>query len=75
MTERRDANRARRGVGGGDLLSTMGLILNFTAIISMALWLSMAGDGSRSWLTMLAGTITIVLFAASIVCFAADAPE
>ena len=75
MTERPDANRAGRGVGGGDFLSTMGLILNFTAIISMALWLSMAGGGSRSGLTMLSGTITIVLFAASIVCFAADEPE
>lgn len=56
----------------GDLLSTLGLVLNFAAIISMALWLSMAGGGTGSATTMIAGTLTIILFAASILCFAAD---
>lgn len=71
MTERRDAHRDD---AGGDFLSTLGLILNFAAIISMALWLSMAGGGARSGPTMIAGMLTIVLFAASIVCFAAEGP-
>lgn len=70
MTQRQPVQRH-----GGDLLSTVGLILNLAAIISMALWLSMAGGASRGGATMIAATATIVLFAMSIVCFAADAPR
>lgn len=59
---------------GGDVLSTVGLVLHLAAIISMALWLSMAGGGTGSGATIIAGTLTIGLFAASILCFAADGP-
>ena len=56
----------------GDVLGTLGLMLNLAAIISLALWLSTVGSASGS--AMLAGTLTIVLFAVSIMCFAAEKP-
>lgn len=58
-----------------ETLGTLGLILNFGAIISTALWLSMIGGSSTAIGTALAGVTTIVLFAASFICFGADRPE
>lgn len=55
-----------------DVLSTIGLMLNIGAVISMALWFGMAGSHSGSGLRAIPGTLTILLFAASIVCFAVD---
>lgn len=60
---------------GGDVLSTLGLILNLGAVISLALWLSMAGTGSSSLSTLVVGTLTVLLFAVSIVCFAVERPN
>ena len=57
-----------------EALGTFGLILNFGAIISTALWLSMIGGSSAGTDTALAGASTIVLFAASFICFGADRP-
>lgn len=59
----------------GDILSTLGLVLNFAAVICLALWLSMAGGASRTGSPMIAGLATIILFGASIICFAVDQPD
>lgn len=61
--------------GGGDFLNTLALMLNVGAIISLALWLSMAGGGSSSLSTLGVGSLAVVLFAVSIVCFAVDQPS
>ncbi|MBU3706350.1 MAG: hypothetical protein FGM50_06645 [Mycobacterium sp.] len=57
---------------GIDMLGTVGLVLNFAAVIALALWLSAAGGGSPGGSAVLAGVLTVGLFAASIVCFAAQ---
>lgn len=57
---------------GSDVLSTVGLVLNFGAVISLALWLSMAGSHSGSGLRVIPGILTIVLFGGSIFCFAVE---
>lgn len=62
------------GRSGGDMLSTLGLMLNLAAIISLALWLSMVGGTSHSGAAAVAGAVTLACFAASFACFAADHP-
>lgn len=55
----------------GEVLRTLGLMLNLSAIVAFALFLStLSPTGSGP--SALAGTITIVAFLASLLCFAID---
>lgn len=55
----------------GELLRTLGLMLNLSAIVGFALFLStLTPNGSGP--SALAATITVVSFLASIACFALD---
>ncbi|BBZ79135.1 hypothetical protein MANY_44720 [Mycolicibacterium anyangense] len=59
--------------GAGEILRTVGLLLNLTAIIGFAVFMSSlahAGSGPSG----AAAGITIGAFIASLLCFAADDP-
>ena len=55
----------------GEVLRTLGLMLNLSAIVAFALFLS-SFSPSNPGLSALAGGITLVAFVASLACFAID---
>ena len=57
--------------GAGEILRTVGLLLNFTAIIGFALFVSALGTASPNQSYMMGG-ITVATFVASLLCLAAD---
>ena len=57
--------------GTGEVLRTVGLLLNFAAIIAFALFLSTLG-GPTSSRSYAAAAITVATFVTSLLCLAAD---
>ncbi|KDF00283.1 hypothetical protein Y900_015375 [Mycolicibacterium aromaticivorans JS19b1 = JCM 16368] len=57
--------------GTGEILRTLGLMLNLSAIVAFALFLSTLGPGGPGP-SALAAAITVVAFLASLACFAID---
>ncbi len=55
----------------GEILRTLGLLLNLSAIVAFALFLSTLGPGGPGPSALAAG-ITAVAFLASLACFAID---
>jgi hypothetical protein len=60
-----------RDSGAGEVLRTVGLLLNFAAIIAFALFLSTLGSAA-SGRSYVAAAITVATFIASLLCLAAD---
>lgn len=57
--------------GSGEVLRTLGLMLNLSAIVAFALFLSTLDPGGPGPST-LAGAVTIAAFLASLLCFVID---
>ena len=57
--------------GAGEVLRTVGLVLNLVAIVGFALFLGTLGT-SAPGASGAAAAVTIVAFLASLLCFAAD---
>lgn len=57
--------------GAGEILRTVGLLLNLTAIIGFAVFMSSLG-GAGAGPSGTAAAITIGAFVSSLLCFAAD---
>ena len=57
--------------GTGEVLRTLGLMLNLSAIVAFALFLSTLGPGGPGP-SALAAAIAVVAFLASLACFAID---
>ncbi|SBS79711.1 exported hypothetical protein [uncultured Mycobacterium sp.] len=55
----------------GEVLRTLGLVLNLAAIVAFALFLSMLGTTGPG-ASAAAATVTVVAFLSSLLCFAAD---
>lgn len=55
----------------GEVLRTLGLVLNLAAIVAFALFLSTLGTTGPGASAAAAG-VTVVAFLASLLCFAAD---
>ncbi|WP_445168226.1 hypothetical protein ACTXG7_02195 [Mycolicibacterium sp. Dal123E01] len=58
-------------IASGEVLRTLGLMLNLSAIVAFALFLSSLAP-SEPGPSILAATITVVAFVASLACFAID---
>ena len=57
--------------GSGEVLRTLGLMLNLSAIVAFALFLSTLGPTGPGP-SVLAAAVTVIAFLASLVCFAID---
>ncbi len=60
-----------RADAAGEVLRTVGLLLNFAAVIAFALFLSTLGESASSR-SYVAAAIAIATFVASLLCLAAD---
>ena len=56
----------------GDVLSTVGLILNVAGVIFVAMWLSIIGGAYRDGSAAMTGIAAVVCTGLSLACFAAD---
>lgn len=71
MHDRVDVSTAPTQRSAADAIANVALILNVTAFVALAICLGEIGYGSTALVAAL-GSLAVICFAASLVCFAAD---